>query len=570
MANWKRVLTTDDIGTLGGDTNMATHDLSISNARVHTLGRNEFVINALSGNDSANIFRLIAPNTGDDQGTGMEISFRGTTSLKPEVDANTHELRFYNGNSNFTGLKASSASTQNIALTLPSAYPADGAYLEHQGSGQLVWSNPDPGSDDNSLSEVDQDIAVTRNITGIGSLSIDLTGNVDIKDNLRLSAPTAGGASLTLEDDDDDPKTVTLKALSISESFVLNLPSSGTPILNSLMMGVGSSTTTSLQMSRISDIPDLSDLATSAGHDTVPEFLADPDQVSPDFIVDVDTPSTNTQHKLSLDDISGMILLGLINTNIANGYGDENTYVDVGGDNNVGLTGDLNGDGSVSTADLLEFLTQFSQIDSDTVDNEISYTPRYITIDAAAAQDVSSVGEGDRQILNWTNADITIGDGQLDTGIAAGIDQFSILDSQYFDMSALPAKKLKFSNGIGDADDIGIAVFPQAVGGVIKLEAKVELFGNSGTTALGTAGYFELSSYDNILTLPADGEIQMYVSGTQGGVRTITSEQLYNETGVYWSNAAIDTIRISYYISSTVAPLSSVKIDNLVCRLSAT
>lgn len=422
---------------------------------------------------------------------------------------------------------------------------------------------------DSSLSAADQTISVAREVSGSGSLYFDLDGGVDINDNLKISAPSAGGGSITLESNDDTNETITLKALSVTTNFTLNLPSDGVETQNVLMFGVGNSTTSSLTFKRIHELNDLSGVASTAGHDSIPSYLADDAQVTPDFIVDIDTdPIPGTQYKLSLDDISGMILLGMINANIANGYGTDETYIDVGADNNTGLTGDLNGDGSVTTADLLAFLGQFGMIDTDDPDSADNYSPRYVTINDVATQDVSSVdfSSDHKELLGWTNADISSNTGQLSIGINDTSKFFTIESNEYFDMSAIPAKNLRFSNG--DAAERGITVYPNMVGGEIKLWAKIRLF-TPNDIQLGTTGYFQLGLYVNNLPLPSDGAVKVYVSDTENGVRTITSEQLYNETGIYYSSTTLDKIEVSYYLSSSLAALDDVKIDNLVARLNA-
>jgi hypothetical protein len=422
---------------------------------------------------------------------------------------------------------------------------------------------------DSSLSAADQTISVAREVSGVGSLYFDLGGGVDINDNLKISAPSAGGGSITLESNDDTNETITLKALSVTTDFTLNLPSDGVETQNVLMFGVGNSTTSSLTFKRIHELNDLSGVASTAGHDSIPSYLADDAQVTPDFIVDIDTdPIPGTQYKLSLDDIAGALLLGMINSNVANGYGTDETYIDVGADNNTGLSGDLNGDGSVTAADLLQFLGQFGLIDTDDPDSADNYSPRYVTINNVATQDVSSVdfSSDHKELLGWTNADISSNTGQLDIGINDTSKFFTIESNQYFDMSAIPAKKLRFSHG--DATETGVTVYPNMVGGVIRLWAKIRLF-NSSDLQLGTTGYFELSTFVNNTTLPADGAVKVYINNSPNGVRTITSEQLYNETGIYYSNTSLDKIEVSYYVSSSVSDLDDVKIDNLVARLNA-
>ena len=62
--------------------------------------------------------------------------------------------------------------------------------------------------------------------------------------------------------------------------------------------------------------------------------------------------------RVDFNDLIGALVLDLVNANVDAGIGNTATYTN----DTTGVLGDLNGDGSVSTADLLEFLTAFGQI----------------------------------------------------------------------------------------------------------------------------------------------------------------------------------------------------------------
>ena len=315
------------------------------------------------------------------------------------------------------------------------------------------------------------------------------------------------------------------------------------------------------------DLPDYGAIATAAGFGSIPEYLADADTPTPCFMVnDAINPDAR---KLTLEDVSVHHLFQLINENIANGIGDEGTYTS-GGTGNPGLAADLNGDGSVSTADLLEFLTAFGQIDEDVEAGAGNYTIRTISIRDAAETDLSDGTIAAPNKLQFQFGDVTINNGSLDIAINAGDDEITIQDETFFQLSALPGKKLKFLNDNGNGNP-GITVKPASSGGTITLFAKIKLMDNNNNIvngALGSIGYAPISVFDNSDPLPANGEVKMYIGGTTASSSyTVTSAWANDNLGSYLSNTNIDKIQFSFFLEASDVVINSASIDGIKTRL---
>ena len=142
MATWKRLLTEDDLGSVGtgNDTNFANTDLQISQARNHILDRQPFIISQGGGSDTDDILRLEGPNG---NGTALSVELRGEVSVKADASQNA-VLRIHNAGGNYTEIKTANSQSSDVTLTLPAGAPANGRYLYHTSGGQLTWATVNP------------------------------------------------------------------------------------------------------------------------------------------------------------------------------------------------------------------------------------------------------------------------------------------------------------------------------------------------------------------------------------------------------------------------------------------
>ncbi len=559
MANWKRLLTADDLGALGGDTHMGNTDLSISGTRTHALGRFPFIIR----NGSNSLSDILTLEGVDGDGTDMEVTLRGNVNLKPDA-GNETALKLYNTSSRFTSLKNSTSSNVDINLTLPAAAPPNGRFLKHSSGGQLEWAtvtqSPDThiGNTDFTINTPD-----VRSIDGSGTLSLGT--DLVTATNLTIE-PASGASTLVLKHSAGGSISLVSAALNTGDSHSYTLVKPTLPSYDrGLVLGqIDGGSNHVIAPKAIRELLDFSTEATAAGYESIASYIADESSTGGvDFIVDANNLAQSK--KLSLNDIGGYLVVQMINANIANGIGDEGTYNSIGADNETGIPADLNGDGSVSTADLLEFLVAFGQVDEDTIDSNATYTLRKIGINAlGSTTDFSSVSVGGRKKLEFLNDDVTVTEGQLDVGINSGDDEITISSSSFFSMTALPAKKLRFTNDDANEDG-GVTVFPSSAGGQLFLESKIEVF-NSADTQLGNTAYAVIGQFDNSQPLPANGEVKIYAGNGATSQFTVTSDWLLNNVGVNWSSS-IAKIKFSYHVRASDVLISGVKLDNLTARL---
>ncbi len=560
MANWKRLLTADDLGALGGDTHMGNTDLSISDARTHALGRNPFIIR----NGSNPLGDILTLHGVDGDGTDMEVTLRGNVNLKPDV-GNETALKLYNTSSKFTSLKNSTSSNVDINLTLPVANPANGRFLRHSSGGQLEWAQVTQ-SPDTHIGSTDFTISTPtiRSIDGDGTLSLGTA--LVTATNLTIE-PASGASTLVLKHSAGGSISLVSAALNPgdSHSYTLVKPSLPGYDMGLVLAENGGSANHVIAPKAIRELLDFSTEATAAGYQSIASYIADESSTGGvDFIVDANNLAES--RKLSLNDIGGYLVVQMVNANIANGIGDEGTYTTLGADNELGEPADLNGDGEVSTADLLEFLTAFGQTDSDTIDSNATYTLRKIGINAlGSTTDFGSVSVGGRKKLEFLNDDVTVTEGQLDVGVNAGDDEITISSSSFFNMTALPAKKLRFTNDDAN-DDGGVTVLPSSAGGQLFLEAKIEVF-SSTDSQVGNTAYAVIGEFDNSQPLPSNGEVKIYAGNGATSQFTVTSNWLLTNVGVNWSSNLVSKIKFSYHVRASDVLISGVKLDNLTARL---
>lgn len=586
MATWKRLLTEEDLGSVGtgNDTNFANTDLNIGDARTHTLGRQTFTINQ-GGVDTGNILRLEAP---DGSGDNMSVELRGEISIKPDT-TNNAVLRLHNTNGNFTQIKHSPSGTTDILLTLPPGNPPNGRYLRHSSGGQLEWATVTAGSNDNiGNSDFTIDAPTVRTIDGSGTLSFEID---DFQtNNLRVRNNTVNSGRVILEGADGVNGTVNNNNLVLAAAiphtaagsigygiggpyenpgFASRAPMMFVPPLDDALnpaVHTEGNTIGSLLPLLPDNLPDYSSIATAAGFDSIGEYLADTSTATPCFMVN-DAINKATK-KLTLDDISAHLLIGLVNANIANGVGDEGTYTD-SGSGNPGLLADFNGDGSVTTADLLEFLIAFGMSDSDVEDDEDTYTVRSINIDDASDTDLSDGTVGSPNKLRFQLTDVTSTNGSLDVVINAGDDEITIQNDSFFNMNSLPAKKLKFFNNNSGGVDGGITVKPASSGGTITLFAKIKIFKFNGDQ-IGTEGLAPLSVFDNSSPIPENGEIKIFVGGESStSSYVVTSQWLFDNCGAFFSNTDIQKVQFSFFLQASDVVVNSASIDGIKVKLTS-
>lgn len=271
----------------------------------------------------------------------------------------------------------------------------------------------------------------------------------------------------------------------------------------------------SVEVISFNDLPAI-DPADYAGLDTVPEVLGnDPSN----FLLSVHDVDDAKHKKLGLDNLAGFLATQII---VEAGINANTTVQGLG----TGLTGDLDGDGSVGSADLLALLANWDAIgEADT-----SMHPDVTVYDGA---DVSvGSGIGNATVLDqsyWTVAsgaqlDITtvaasdlfqIGDGPAylgdlaSNGTLIGLNPYTTNTFAYVGVVAL--QRIKFMARYKIYNSSGTQIFSSAIGlgeAIVDEAGVEEIFEVSGLANFGITN--SESSYITV-------EFLAYESGTSYG-----------------------------------------------------
>lgn len=230
------------------------------------------------------------------------------------------------------------------------------------------------------------------------------------------------------------------------------------------------------------------------------------------FLFVVDDTSDNDHKKVTFDDIAGGIAAAL-----AEGLTTEQTAYFTG--DVSGLPADLNGDGSVSTADLLEFLTAFGGI-SDGLDSSVR-----ITTTASATLDETNIGQANAEVIPFTTSDasITAGncaltiDGTNDKIVFSNTTAGTNQSNNWFQGNS--NREYRFSVESGDN---AFTTTAQVIGERIYVDAKIESFDAvSGGNSLGVRyeplGFISISDAgENEFTLLNSADAILHENSTNG------------------------------------------------------
>ena len=160
--------------------------------------------------------------------------------------------------------------------------------------------------------------------------------------------------------------------------------------------------------------PDLAEIVGGAGEPSgsvVGE--ADPDK----YLMIVHDVDAQELKKMDIQELYGAITTSLFQALIDAGYGSTEAYTGTSG-----LLGDINGDGSVSAADLLEFLTQFGAIETaepltiDFIDTVLMGTAQLDGVDQSGV--LIDIGTGDT----------TVDNGAFSVTVDLGTDEWTITE----------------------------------------------------------------------------------------------------------------------------------------------
>lgn len=236
----------------------------------------------------------------------------------------------------------------------------------------------------------------------------------------------------------------------------------------------------------------LDDLTDNSSNLPAHVLYSDPTNIH--FVVENNSLSTPVVQKVTWDQLIKSIIEVGVNDLVAAGYGDIDTY------SPNGIVGDLNGDGDVSTADLLEFLTMFGQgwlnaagsfwqaTVAEVNNGGLTNVTSSITVLNFDTQDVT-VTQGTQAVtVSGAGNSITIESGTSETPISAlstkqlkvftdvSTDAFTVVTSQ-------SNERVEYYLLVDCYDDSDVQV-----GSTVQYNFATGFFGAAGTFTTGTVG----------------------------------------------------------------------------------
>lgn len=321
-----------------------------------------------------------------------------------------------------------------------------------------------------------------------------------------------------------------------------------------------------MKIAAIENLPDVSNLAGDLPRDILSAAS------SGDFYFIANDTNEDKHVRVDFNDIVGALVLDLVNANIDAGFGNTTTYTN----DTTGVIGDFNGDGVVSTADLLEFLTLFGAPPTFP-----SYNPRTVYLDTGqntsllalsgtSTADYSSIIAGGNfgRIDITTSGSVVSADGTLDVTIDTGSDTVTFADPVLgnYNMSGAPNKKII----IREIDDsqAAFAFTTQLADERVFVFVKVRAF-SSGGTQIGEDFYHNIADVQTSepAIIPVPLSQTLFVIGGGGGGVTSNNSTLGTVIPNGLANTSIDSLEVSFYAASLMGSASFVQIQDVQVKL---
>jgi len=283
-------------------------------------------------------------------------------------------------------------------------------------------------------------------------------------------------------------------------------------------------------------------------YDSVSERLT---EEASNFLFAVHDVSGSEHRKVTFDDIAGAVTVDAINTVIAGGGGDVATFTG----STSGVFGDLNDDGSVSTADLLQFLTVYGQpptlvYDDGEVDLTACPTTTVNNDTGGAYFDPSTGIESDLDQLEISNP--TVSQGAFTVNVDTTNDKITISEGSGVNWNSFANKAIKvvaITTGTRFVSEVALA------------------FG---------APWLRVRTYNPSSVLINSSWIQLtgYAAADDAGQnvdQTVTEDILIggsnNSNGIDLSNTNVDSVEIEVYFNDVSGFVSTAEIENLTLEL---
>lgn len=307
---------------------------------------------------------------------------------------------------------------------------------------------------------------------------------------------------------------------------------------------------------RFSSYPDVPfDVDTS-----VAEYLADPDNDG-DLFFAIHNNANNTFYKLSHNDVVAWLVNALIQAQISSGAGTIENY-----SSPTGLLGDLNNDGTVSTQDLLLFLTAYGSNLNTGV-----YSDTIFTIATTSSEQLLNASGGGstytantKKFFSFTSNNVSVVagalDGQLNTAVTPNYISIKDNASSGYSINQFIANISYKITGIIFYINASFSGFQFQFGVRITKLLDNTIIGNSADVNLGlsngvnSTGAIEINLYDTLYNINNSINSMTNPFGTGNGY---LNDLLPGATGY-------DELRFSFYV---YVPVDNAGIQSISCTL---
>ena len=303
---------------------------------------------------------------------------------------------------------------------------------------------------------------------------------------------------------------------------------------------------------RISDLPAIPVVApiTSAA-----EYLTDN---SAALFFPVDDTTSDVHRKVSISELAGMLTIGMINDVVDSGNGDISTFTN----SETNLVGDFNGDGYVTTADLLSFLVSMGQAAPTSFDNgvlSVTNCPTLTSLPNELGPDQTPASDSDLNLLEISNASGNGGAFIATVNSTSGNEYIQWeegADINWNDQTIFANKKLKLiyvQNAFKFVPNVG--------GAEVRYWVKVTTYNPSDTELDSVYIYL-----NNRIAQENEAGQSLYSSCPAITIGGLTDEYIsLNFSAI--SGAAVAYVRLKFFVQNVFGSVQSVEIENLTTRL---
>ena len=225
------------------------------------------------------------------------------------------------------------------------------------------------------------------------------------------------------------------------------------------------------------------------------------------FLMVVHDVAENKLKKLDIQELYAAITVELFQALIDAGYGSQEAYSGTGG-----LIADLNNDGSVSTADLLEFLTSFGAIESA--------DPTTVTLTSTPLTADPSNNFFSPVKLDIGSGDAAVNSGDFTTIINVELDHFTISEGLNNSLTQYPNKSIVIKPAAGFETGAITIVKGTTVNTTANLYMRVRAFKPDGQPLNGVDGelYLLESIYAPYIGVNSYAISEQQISGNVLGI----------------------------------------------------